>query len=236
MRWLRRIGLTAAGLFLAFLLAAVLTARPGDLTLYPPTDADARTIHLVSHGWHSGVVLPRAALTEEGAGTALRAIAIRFRDYDNIEFGWGEARFYRATPTVTDVDWVLAAKALFTPGGADGVVQVVGLPDDLRATFPNAEIVSIRVSPAGLGRLLARLDANFRLEGLQPIEDGPGLYGPSLFYAGTGRFSFANVCNHWTAGLLNAAGLPVAPVIDTYPRGLILDLSWRSGATALPPR
>ncbi|MET0259030.1 MAG: DUF2459 domain-containing protein [Methylobacterium sp.] len=236
MRWLRRLAIAAAGLVLVILLAVVLTARPGDPILYPPTDTEARTIHLVSHGWHSGLVLPREALTGEGAGTALRAIAIRFRDYDLIEFGWGEARFYRATPTVADVDWRLAVEALFTPGGTAGAVQVVGLPANLRAAFPNAEIVPIRVSAAGLARLIVRLDAAFRLEGRQPVEDGPGLYGPSLFYAGTGRFSFANVCNHWTAGLLNAAGLPVAPVIDTHPRGLILDLAWRSGAMAMPRR
>ncbi|TXN25015.1 DUF2459 domain-containing protein [Methylobacterium sp. WL9] len=235
MGWLRSFGLAAAGLLIVFFFAVVLTAKPGDPALYPPTDTNSRTIHLVSHGWHSGVVLPHEALTGEGTGAALRAVATRFRNYQKIEFGWGEARFYRTTPTVADVDWMLAAKALFTPGGAAGVVQVVGLPDNLRAAFPNAEIVPIRVSPAGLARLLARLDAAFRLDGQQPVEDGPGLYGPSLFYAGTGRFSFANVCNHWTANLLSAAGLPVAPVIDTHPRGLILDLAWRSGATVLPP-
>lgn len=234
--WPRRLGLAAAAICAAFLLAVVLTAKPGDPALYPPVEGDSQKIHLVSHGWHSGIVLPRAALTGQGAGAALRNIATRFVEYENIEFGWGEARFYRSTPTVADVDWLLAAKALFTPGGAAGVVQVVGLPDNLRATFPNAEIVPIRVSPAGLSQLIARLDAAFRLDNGQPVDEGPGLYGPSLFYAGTGRFSFVNVCNHWTAGLLNAAGLPVTPVLDTYPRGLILDLAWRSNATALSPR
>lgn len=236
MQWLRRISVAVSGLVVAFLLAVVLTAKPGDGALYPPTNADSRLIHLVSHGWHSGLVLPREALTGEGTGSALRAIAIRFRDYERIEFGWGESRFYRATPTVKDVDWVLAAKALFTPGGSTGVVQVVGLPDDLRTAFPNAEIVPIKVSPAGLARLVGKLDAAFRLQDNQPIEGGPGLYGPSLFYTGTGRFSWHNVCNHWTAGMLNSAGLPVAPVLDTYPSGLILDLEWRSGLKPLPAR
>lgn len=235
MTWLRRLGLAVASVVLALLIAALLTVKPGDPALYPPAEANAQKIHLVSHGWHSGIVLPRAALAGEGAAAALRNLATRFRDYDQIEFGWGEARFYRSTPTISDVDWRLAAEALFTPGGRAGVVQVVGVPDDLRHVFPAAEIVPIHVSPAGLARLLARLDAAFRLQDGQPIEEGPGLYGPSLFYAGTGRFWFGNVCNHWTARLLNAAGLPVAPVLDTYPRGLILDLAWRSGATALPP-
>lgn len=233
---LRRLALFAGGFLAILVLAISLTAKPGDPTLYPSSAADLHEIHLVSHGWHSGLVLPREALTGEGTGAALRSVAERFRDYEQIEFGWGEARFYRATPTVKDVDWWLAAKALFTPGGSEGVIQVVGLPENVAAVFPNADIVPIRVSAAGLARLVAKLDAAFRLQDNQPIESGPGLYGPSLFYAGTGRFSWNNVCNHWTAGMLNAAGLPIAPVLDTYPSGLILDLEWRSGLTRLPAR
>ena len=235
MRFVRRLGLAVAGLLVLFVLAVVVTARPGDPVLYPPS-REATPVALVSHGWHSGVVLPRAALSGEGAGAALRNVAVRFRNYENIEFGWGEARFYRATPTVKDVDWRLAAEALFTPGGSEGVVQVVGLPEDIRAAFPHSEIVPARLSPAGLARMLARLDVAFRLADGQPVEEGPGLYGPSLFYAGTGRFSWRNVCNHWSAELLNEAGVPVAPVLATHPLGLILDLEWRSGLAALPPR
>jgi uncharacterized protein (TIGR02117 family) len=191
-------------------------------------------IALVSHGWHSGLVIPREALTGEGAGPALRSIATRFGAYPNIEFGWGEARFYRATPTLAQFDAGLALKALFTPGGSDGIVQVVGLAQSTRASFPYSDLVIVRVSPAGLARLLARLEASFRLEGGQPVAGGPGLYGPSLFYEGLGRFSYANVCNHWAARLLNAAGLPITPILDTHPAGLLLDLRWRAGLVPQP--
>lgn len=232
---LPRLGRALAGLVTLLILAAVLTARPGDPALYPPAEgADAETIHLVSHGWHSGLVLPRDALTGEGTGSALRAIATRFRDYPRLEFGWGEARFYRATPTLAEVDVGLALAALFTPGGRTGVVQVVGLERGVRESFPHSDIVPIRLSQAGLARLLARLDASFRLEAGQPVAGGPGLYGPSLFYEGEGRFSALNLCNHWTARLLDAAGLPITPVVDTHPAGLLLDLRWRAGVGALP--
>lgn len=235
----RRVAFRLAQGFAALLailaLAVILTAKPGDPALYPPADpANAQELHLVSHGWHSGLVIPREALMGESAGAALRNVATRFRAYPAIELGWGEARFYRATPTLAEFDWQLAAKALFTPGGSDAVVQVVGLENDARASFPRSEVVPIRVSAAGLARLLARLDASFRLTEGQPVAGGPGLYGPSLFYEGAGRFGFANVCNHWTAGLLDAAGLPTIPVVDTHPAGLLLDLRWRAGLTPLP--
>ncbi|MGU3361808.1 DUF2459 domain-containing protein [Methylobacterium sp. M6A4_1b] len=216
-------------------LAALVTARPGDPKLYPASDAEGTAITLVSHGWHSGLVLPRTALTGAGSGPALASIATRFRAYAEIEFGWGEARFYRATPTLAEFDLGLALAALFTPGGRDGSVQVVGLVRPVRDSFPASDLVPLRVSSQGLARLLARLEGSFRLVDGQPVAGGPGLYGPSLFYDGAGRFSYANVCNHWAARLLNAAGLPVTPVLDTHPAGLLLDLRWRAGLLTLPP-
>jgi uncharacterized protein (TIGR02117 family) len=232
---LRRLVLALAGLFMTCGLALVLTASPGDPALYPPTESDAPTIHLVSHGWHSGLVIPREILTGEGAGPALRAIALRFRAYPDLEFGWGEARFYRATPTLAEFDLRLALEALFTPGGRAGVVQVVGLERTVGESFPHSDVVTVRVSTAGLARLLARLEASFRLADGQPVAGGPGLYGPSLFYDGEGRFSHANVCNHWAARLLNAAGVPVTLPLDTHPVGLLLDLRWRAGLVAEAP-
>jgi len=231
---LRRLVLGLAGLSMVLGLALVLTASPGDPALYPPADSDAHTILLVSHGWHSGLVIARGDLTGAGAGPALRAIALRFRAYPDLEFGWGEARFYRATPTLAEFDPRLAFEALFTPGGRSGVVQVVGLERTARESFPSADIVAVPVSSAGLARLLARLEASFRLVDGQPVAGGPGLYGPSLFYEGAGRFSYANVCNHWAARLLNAAGVPVTLPLDTHPAGFLLDLRWRAGLVPEP--
>lgn len=231
MRWASRI---VTRLMLVLALATIFTAKPGDAALYPAKPGDAHVVYLVSHGWHSGLVLPRDVLTGRDSGAALRTVAEKFRDFPMIEFGWGEAEFYRATPTVADLDWGLGLKALFTPGGREGVVQVVGLPNDLREAFPRSDIVPLTLSGEGLRRLLTRLEASFRLLDHQPVDAGPGLYGAGRFFAATGRFSFWNLCNHWAADLLNAAGLPIAPVLATLPRGLILDLEWRAGATPLP--
>ncbi|MEH3119913.1 MAG: DUF2459 domain-containing protein [Methylorubrum populi] len=233
MKRLRRLARILAGLAAALLVLTLCTARPGDPSLYPPSDPDTETVFLVSHGWHSGLVLRRESLTGEGTGAALRNIATRFRADDALEFGWGEARFYRATPTLAAFDWRLALSALFTPGGSEGVVQVVGLARPARESFPQADIVPVPLSRQGFARLLARLEASFRLMDGQPVDVGPGLYGPSLFYEANGRFSYRNVCNHWAAGLLNAAGLPITPVLDTHPLGLLIDLRWRAGAADL---
>ena len=236
-RW-RRIALACAGAAFVLLLAAVLTARSGDPALWPPApDSSTVEIHVVSHGYHSGIVLPRAAVAESaslrGHG-ALIAMAQRFSSYRWIEVGWGDEDFYRSVPDAASLTIGLALRALFWPGNAS-VVHVVGMSAHPRSTFPYSDIVRIELSAEGFARLLDRLDAGFaRDAALLPVELGRGLYGPSLFFRGAETFHAFNVCNHWVARLLSAAGLPTAPTLATLPQGLLLDLRWRAGLTPLP--
>src|SRR5258708_22185976 len=62
----RRLGLgmlIAAGLFVT---AVIGTARWGDRSLWPAAPgAPATEIHIVSHGYHAGIVLPRRSLLEQ---------------------------------------------------------------------------------------------------------------------------------------------------------------------------
>jgi hypothetical protein len=84
--------------------AVFLTARSGDARLFPPGSVAPRVeIFVVSHGYHAGIVLPRAFVAElagrRGHG-ALAALGARFADFRLIEIGWGEEEFYRNVPTV----------------------------------------------------------------------------------------------------------------------------------------
>ncbi|KMO36070.1 hypothetical protein VQ02_16160 [Methylobacterium variabile] len=235
-----RIARRAAALALSLLLvpaallalAAWLTARPGDPDLYPPAAGDeAVVVRLVARTWHSGLLLPRDDLAraagEIGAG-ALLAVTERFHAYPALEIGWGDAGVYRGVPTIQALDWRLALRALFTPGGRPAVLHVVGVAAEPGAAFQDAEVVPLRLSRASFRRLAAALGRSLTVRDGHPVEAGPGLYGPSLFYEAEGRFTLLTVCNHWSAGLLNAAGLPVTPLLDTLPRGLALDLAWRA--------
>jgi hypothetical protein len=93
-------------------------------------------------------------------------------------------------------------------------------------------MVALTLGEGGFSRLAAMLDATFARSGRDGTIDemGPGLYGPSLFFRAVGTFHLFRVCNHWTADLLDAAGVPTAPVLATLPRGLLWDLSARAGA------
>jgi uncharacterized protein (TIGR02117 family) len=236
-RWARRIDLCLIVLAVLLAAAAVLTARTGDPKLYPPpAGAPGVEVFIVSHGYHAGIVLPRAS-TADIAGTvghhALSAVASRFGAYPWLEIGWGDEGFYTSVPTIGSLTVPLALRALFRPGNPT-VVHVVGVAQHPRQTFPNVDIVRLRLGAAGFAQLLRRLDATFARDQGGLVEPmGPGLYGPSLFYRGVGAFHLFNVCNHWIADLLDAAGVPTAPLLATLPFGLLADLKRRAGAEPL---
>ena len=129
--------------------------------------------------------------------------------------------------------WVIER---FRPGNPS-VLHVVGVKGDPRAMFPNSDLVRVGISDAGFVRLVDMLDATFgRGKGsVMPEQLGPGLYGTSLFFRANGTFHLFHVCNHWIADLLDAAGVPNAPVLATLPSGLLLDLKWRSGLVRSSP-
>jgi uncharacterized protein (TIGR02117 family) len=240
MKRLRLIGVGIAAAVFALVLAliglAVLTARSGDPALWPSAPGEPRVeIFVVSHGYHSGLVLPRQTLAQAAGGdAALAAVSQRFAGFHWLEIGWGDEGFYRHVPDAASLTVGLAIRALLRPGNPS-VVHVVGLPGHPRETFPHADLVRIELSSHGWARMLDRLEASFNKgEGAATPEPlGPGLYGPSLFYRATGAFHVFNVCNHWVARLLSAAGVPTAPVLATLPSGLFLDLQWRAGIVAL---
>ena len=141
-------------------------------------------------------------------------------------------------PTIAALTVKEALRALFQPGNAS-VLHVVGLdrlPDN---SLPGLRTVRVRLSERGFESLVSRLSESVATENDLPVELGMGLYGPSLFYRAKGEFNIFHVCNHWVAGLLDAAGVPTTPVLDTLPLGLVLDLGWRDGLRAdepMPPQ
>jgi len=234
-KWLA-IGLLVA--IVALIAATMITARSGNPRLWPPSaGASPVEIYVVSHGWHSGVVLSRAAMADYASRQGrpvLLSVTQRFASFRWLEIGWGDEGFYRSAPDLAALDVTVAARALLRPGNPS-VLHVVGLADQPRAAFPQADIMRIELSPEGFSRLLDRLQTSFaRGPDGAPQPLGPGLYGTSLFYRGVETFNLLNVCNHWVARLLSIAGIPTTPVLATLPQGLLLDLQWRSKLPLLP--
>jgi uncharacterized protein (TIGR02117 family) len=239
-RALRWIAWSIAGFIAALLIAAVATMRAGDPALYPPqAGSPGVEVFVAANLYHSGIVVPREAMAAAASRRdlpALAAVAARFAEFPRVEFGWGDEGFYTRVPTTRELTTALALRALLRPGNPS-VLHVVGLAEHPRTAYPDASMVTLSLGEPGFERLAAALDRSFaRTDRDGSVEElGPGQYGPSLFYRAVGTFNLLRVCNHWIADLLDAAGVPTAPVLATLPQGLLWDLSRRGGAVALTP-
>ena len=183
-------------------LAAVLAidaacGQVGSGAPVPPT----LTVHVVSHGWHSGIIVP-AALAAAHDWPARH----EFPDAEYFEIGWGNRTYYRAA----DPGWWLGLRALLWP--SPGVLQVVALSGPPQAAFPGAPLLPVRLPHDGAHRLAAAIGASHERDPSgRAIALGPSLYGQGRFYASVERFHLFATCNVWVARRLRDAGLDLLP-------------------------
>ena len=160
---------------------------------------DAVVIYVASNGWHSAIVVPRAALPRGAIPEAA--------DFPNaayLSFGWGDAEYFPAPETTLG----MTLRAALTPTPA--VVHVAGLPSHPREVFPSDEVVALRATAGQVETLIAYLDATFDREGAARAQaTAPGLHRFSRFYPAEGEFHLLNTCNTWTARGLAASGWPI---------------------------
>jgi len=171
---------------------------------YPPLPGEATvTVYVVSHGWHTGIVIRRDDIPAEAWPEHRRFLATRF-----LEVGWGDRAFYESP----EAGVRLAFKAAFSSEGS--VLQVAGFDPPPTTYFSRADIIAIELSSRGMEALARFVSATYALDGAgQPIEVGPGLSPASRFYVATGRYSLFYTCNTWVAEALRAAGCVITPTL-----------------------
>ena len=193
-------------MFFALVMLVTGCAAQSDLGAAPAADALAAThrVHVVRHGWHSGIVV-RAADVPEHAWPARRELV----GADHLEVGWGNRAYYQAP----DPSLWLGLRALLWP--TSGVLHMVAFSGPVEHYFASTEIVALQVTPQGLARLVAAVSANHEQDAAgQPIRLGPGLYGTSRFYASNEAFHLFATCNVWVAAMLREAGVSVSPALS----------------------
>ena len=175
-------------------------ATPAQANRAYPADG-ATTIQVTSNGWHSAIVLPRAALPAD----AIAEVA-DFPDAAYLSFSWGDAEYFPEP----EPSFAMTLRAGLRPTPA--VMHLAGLDAPVREIFPTVEVVDLTVTADGLQALLAYLDGSFaRAADGDAASAEPGLYRFSRFYPATGEFHIFNTCNTWTARGLAAAGLAITP-------------------------
>jgi len=174
------------GLLLAVLLGGC--AQPPLRTCEP-----TRTLYVVSHGWHSGIVVERAELVALRPGLSPDLGQTLY-----VEVGWGEERFYQARET----NAAMALRAVLWPNAS--VLQVVPFSAPPRRYFAASAVAEVPTDEEGYAAVLAYVAGSFK-RGPGPQRLGASVYGEGWFYRAEGSFHLFNTCNSWVARALEAA-------------------------------
>ncbi|APD47952.1 TIGR02117 family protein [Synechococcus sp. CS-602] len=176
------------------------------------TQASGRhSAYLVTHGLHTGIVVPSEQLQDLLPGLAERFPAGRY-----LEVGWGDNDFYQAGEKRTDH----TLKALFWP--TDSVVHVVSVPSSPYRSFPDRVVRRLCLSEEQIRSLSQFLADSFLRDakgGLLPTPTGR--QGVNQFYEATGSYHLFSTCNQWTARGLRSAGFAINPAFKLTNGSLI---------------
>jgi len=180
-------------------------AAPVRETLAPSESEPHKTIYLVNHGWHAGIVLRRADIPDN-----IWPKLGNFPDMEYLEVGWGDMDYYQ----IPDPHLGFILKAALLPTAS--VLHIVGFNGHVPAYFPYSEIIRIELSSAGFELLSRTIASSFALDKAgNTTSPSPGLYGNSRFYLSRETYHLFNTCNVWTARALRTAGLPITPATAT---------------------
>lgn len=189
------------------LLAALMTwTRPGEAPV-PAPDDEAVTVHLLDNGFHTDLAVPRAALAEDG-GVLAKALE-QTPPGGWILVGWGDAKFFVDQSPIQSrlPDGV---RAFFARGNASVVMLDPYQGDPARLGSPERRR-TLRLSREGFAALRARLQDSLAQPNGAPVLATARHGDDARFFASSETFWIGHLCNHWTAELLNAAGVPVRP-------------------------
>ena len=182
---------------------------PGDPALWPaPGTQGGVEVQVLDNGFHTDLAVPRAALE---ARTGPLADAVRdLPPGDWILIGWGDARFYVDQSPITD-RLPDGARAFFRPGNTS-VIMLDPAQRDPRDLVAAGRRRSLRLSAVGFEAMAAHIEASLDLQDGRARIAAARAGDDARFFASHEHFWIGRLCNHWSAGVLNAAGLPTRPL------------------------
>ena len=111
-----------------------------------------KAIHIVSHGWHTGIIINKVDLSE-----SLWPINIDFSGSKFLEIGWGDKDFYMND----DPNYLTALKAAIWP--TKSVLHVVGFNKPIKTYFISSEIIKIRIDSTHYRKMCDFIKESFML-------------------------------------------------------------------------
>ena len=163
------------------------------------TTKSGREVFVVSHGWHTGLVVPAELIQAH-----LPDLNKRFKGIPYIEFGWGDKGFYQSKEITTG----LTLRAIFWP--TESIIHAVSVPMEVYKFFPNSQVRKICLTNDEYVSLVQYIKNSFYINKTGKIVRlKTGIYGDSQFYKSVGDYYLMNTCNKWTAKALKSGGMNI---------------------------
>lgn len=199
--------LMIAAVVVGIALALWTWMRPADPALAPAPEEPGVEATLLDNGFHTDLALPRAALEARGGplADAVRGLA----PGDWILVGWGDAKFYVDQSPIHH-RLPDGARAFFRPGNAS-VIMLDPAQEYPRTAYAEDGRRTFRLSDEGFERMAGKIEASLDLSAGAPRIAAARPNDDARFFASREHFSVVHLCNHWTASLLNAAGMAIRP-------------------------
>ncbi|MBB4640363.1 TIGR02117 family protein [Rhizorhapis suberifaciens] len=162
-------------------------------------------IFVYSNGVHTGLVLPvRNELQDWTRLVSAKDISDpRYAASSHLLFGWGERNFYLNTPRWSDLDPLVAVRAVVA--GRRTLLHI----DHIHAPQPGSDMRPLMISGRQYLQLSRQLESYFRLNAMGRTQPLKG-YGPSdVFYESSRRYDLFHTCNEWTGAQLRRIGVRI---------------------------
>ncbi|MCK5673842.1 MAG: DUF2459 domain-containing protein [Spirochaetales bacterium] len=164
---------------------------------------EGERIYLVNNGYHIALALPRDSCPYGDIFDVPFNLSGKGGFF---YFGWGDRQFYLGTPTVRNIDFSMAIKALFSPSSAvlevlylhslssdrPGVSSFLVTEDELSDLYEY--IKKYIIDPYGLPEQISSDNIDQAFQG-------------SIFFEASGVYSLFNTCNNWTSRGLRKSGI-----------------------------
>ena len=164
------------------------------------TMANDIEIYVVSHGYHSGIVLPRKHIKVDYLINSKKLLEAKY-----LEFGFGDMEYYMSNNPST----IQGIRALLWP--TESVMQVVKINKDLKKTFPESKIYRLKITKKKLRLLNEFIFRSFKTQNKKKYPIGKSFYLDGYFYEGHQDFYIFNTCNTWVAKALKVSGYDINP-------------------------
>jgi len=188
-------------LLISLLVVSACSTRPHVVKQTEISVSAPQEIYIVSHGWHTGFVVPASTIQ-----SLLPQLRDRFPDTPYMEFGWGDKSYYQAEEVTSG----LTMRAILWP--TDSVVYAVAVPERPDIHISESEAEALCLDNEQYSLLISFIEHSFYKDGDgNIIKTKDGTDGDSQFYKGEGQYYLVNTCNTWTAKGMKSAGLSISP-------------------------